>query len=157
MEHLRRRRSGAGDGQRIIPYFTTLRPRTPLAPRRQRDPQQFQRLSSSDKAGGGPRPRDKEHRVERRLTAFLQSQGFAAERVPLSGSARGRFNGDVSLPLLGADYTVEVKARENGFRGLYAGLKRASLADRRESLVILPLRLAIEIAKAAERGKRDTP
>lgn len=120
-----------------------------------------QSVRPARKLRGGRRSRDKGNRVERHLAAFLQSHGFAAERVPLSGSARGRFSGDVSLPLLGRDHRAEVKARANGFRGLYAGLTRASLlivkADRRDPLVILPLRLAIEIAKAAERGKGDSP
>jgi Holliday junction resolvase len=88
---------------------------------------------------------------------FLQERGFAAERIPLSGSAGGRFSGDISLPLLGINRTVEVKCRANGFRQLYAALSGASLlivrADRREPLVVLPLRLAAEIAAAAERGR----
>jgi hypothetical protein len=127
-------------------------------------PEQEQRLQSvkpTRKPRGGRRARDKGNRVERHLAAFLQSQGFAAERVPLSGSVRGRFSGDVSLPLFGRDYRVEVKARATGFRGLYAGLTGASLlivkADRREPLVVLPLRLAIEIAKAVERRKGNAP
>jgi hypothetical protein len=42
--------------------------------------------------------------------------GFAAERMPLSGAAGGRFGADLSVPLLGADRRVEVKCRGNGFR-----------------------------------------
>ena len=53
----------------------------------------------------------------------MQDRGFAAERVPLSGSARGRFGGDVSIPLLGADRRVEVKCRGDGFRQLYDWLE----------------------------------
>jgi hypothetical protein len=77
--------------------------------------------------------------------------------VPLSGAARGRFSGDVSVPLLGVDRRVEVKVRGNGFRELYKWLDGADLlvvrADRSEPLVVLPLRFAIEIAVAAERGR----
>jgi hypothetical protein len=61
------------------------------------------------------------------------------------------------VPVLGIDRTVEVKVRGNGFRQLYEWLGRRHLlivrADRREPLVVLPLRLAAEIAAAAERGK----
>jgi hypothetical protein len=39
--------------------------------------------------------------------------------VPLSGAARGRFGGDVSVPLLGRDRRIEVKTRSKGFRRLY--------------------------------------
>jgi Holliday junction resolvase len=44
---------------------------------------------------------EKGNRIERALVARLRDHGFAAERVPLSGAARGRFGGDVSIPLLG--------------------------------------------------------
>lgn len=88
---------------------------------------------------------------------LLQEHGFAAERVPLSGSARGRFGGDVSMPLLGVDRRVEVKARANGFRQLYDWLNGADFlvvkGDRLEPLVVLPLKLATEIAAVAERNK----
>jgi hypothetical protein len=106
---------------------------------------------------GGRRSRNKGTRNERALVRFLQEHGFAAERVPLSGSAGGRFVGDVSLPLLGVDRCVEVKCRANGFCALYAWLDGRDLlivrADRREPLVVLPLRLAAEIAVAAERKR----
>ena len=60
----------------------------------------------------------------------LVNHGFAAERVPLSGSARGRFSGDIALPTLGIDHAIEVKCRTNGLRPLYAALETASLFDR---------------------------
>jgi hypothetical protein len=88
---------------------------------------------------------------------LFQDAGLGAERVPLSGSAGGSFSGDLSVPLLGRDLCVECKARANGFRELYTWLDgRDALvirADRREALVVVRLRLAIEIAAAAERGK----
>ena len=106
---------------------------------------------------GGRAARQKGNRTERALVRLLCSHGFAAERVPLSGAARGRFGGDVSVPLLGVDRRVEVKARANGFVRFYAWLGDADLlvlkADRREPLVVLPLRFAAEIAAAAERGR----
>jgi hypothetical protein len=105
----------------------------------------------------GRRSRDKGARAERGLVRFLQARGFAAERVPLSGSAGGSYVGDITVPVLGIDRTVEVKVRGSGFRQLYDWLERRHLlivrADRREPLVVLPLRLAAEIAAAAERGK----
>jgi hypothetical protein len=99
---------------------------------------------------GGRRSRDKGNRTERALVRFLQARGFAAERVPLSGSVGGRFSGDLSIPVCGVDRCVEVKVRANGFRKLYGWLVGKDLlivrADRREPLVILPLKLAAEIA-----------
>jgi Holliday junction resolvase len=47
---------------------------------------------------GGRASRDKGNRTERAIVRLLQERGFAAERVPLSGAARGRFGGDVSVP-----------------------------------------------------------
>jgi hypothetical protein len=109
----------------------------------------------------GRRSRDKGARGERHLVHLLQAAGFAAERVPLSGAAGGRYCGDVSVPLLGGDRTVEVKARASGFRELYRWLNGRDLlvvrADRREPLVVVPLRFAIEIATIAENNRASRP
>ena len=106
----------------------------------------------------GARHRRKGDRVERTVVRALKDEGFAAQRVPLSGAARGRFGGDVLFPLLGRDRRVEVKARANGFRRLYDWLGDHDFlivkADRREPLVVLPLGLATEIAAIAERTIR---
>ena len=106
---------------------------------------------------GGAGPRRKGSRAERAIVRYLQEHGFAAERVPLSGSAGGSFVGDVSVQLLGIDRCAEVKCRANRFREPYAWLDGRDLlivrADRHEPLVVLPLRLAAEIAAVAERGK----
>jgi Holliday junction resolvase len=108
-------------------------------------------------SSGGRASRQKGNRAERAIVHVLQERGFAAERVPLSGAARGRFGGDVSVPLLGVDRRVEVKCRGNGFRQLYDWLNGADFlivkADRLEPLVVLPLKLAAEIAAIAERTK----
>jgi Holliday junction resolvase len=106
---------------------------------------------------GGRSSRDKGNRRERALNRFLQARGFASERIPLSGSVGGRFAGDLSVPLLGIDRVVEVKARGAGFRQLYTWLDGRDLlivcADRSQPLVVIPLDLAAEIAAAAERGR----
>jgi hypothetical protein len=66
----------------------------------------------------------------------------------------------MTLPLLGADHVVEVKARADGFRELYKWLDGRDLlivkADRREPLVVVPLALAAKIALAAESAKGGT-
>ena len=109
---------------------------------------------------GGKRSRQKGDRAERAIVKYLQDQGFAAERIPLSGSAGGSFAGDITVPALGIDRIVEVKCLANGFRQLYEWLIGRDLlivrADRREPLVVIPLKLAAEIAAAAERGKAVT-
>ena len=108
---------------------------------------------------GGRSPRQKGNRAERALVAFLQDHGFAAERVPLSGAARGRFAGDLSVPVLGVDRRVEVKVRGNGFRRLYDWLDDHDFlivkADRLEPLVVLRLKFASEIAAFAEQTKNS--
>src|SRR6516162_3807123 len=106
---------------------------------------------------GGRASREKGNRTERAIVRLLQEHGFAAERVPLSGAVHGRFGGDVSIPLLGTDRRAEVKCRGNGFRQLYEWLEGHDFlivrADRCEPLVVIPLKLAAEIAMAAERSK----
>jgi Holliday junction resolvase len=109
---------------------------------------------------GGRRSRDKGNRAERAIVAFLQNNGFAAERVPLSGSVGGRYIGDVTIPLLGRDMCAEVKVRAYGFGQLYAWLDGRQILivrqDRREPLVVLPLRLAAEVASHAVRNSMKT-
>jgi hypothetical protein len=87
----------------------------------------------------------------------LQAAGFGAERVPLSGSAGGRYCGDLTVPILGRDHVVEVKVRATGFSQLYAWLDGRDIlvvrADRKEPLVIVPLALGVEIATAAEQNR----
>jgi Holliday junction resolvase len=101
--------------------------------------------------------RDKGARTERAIVKLLQQDGFAAERIPLSGAAGGRFGGDVSVPLLGIDRRVEVKCRARGFQQLYGWLDGNDLLvikqDRAEPLVVVPLRLAAEIARQAEKAR----
>ena len=111
---------------------------------------------------GGRTSRDKGNRAERQLVQALQDAGFAAERVPLSGAMHGRFGGDLSVPLLGTDRRCEVKVRGNGFIQLYAWLEGGAdmlivRADRRTPLVIVPWRLAVEIAAAAEQARNPIP
>lgn len=114
-------------------------------------------IESLKKSKGGRRSRDKGNRAERAITKFLQHRGFAAERVPLSGSAGGSFVGDITILLLGVDRCAEVKVRADGFRVLYGWLEGRDLlivkADRAEPLVVLPLRFAAEIAAKAEGNR----
>ncbi|WOH55041.1 hypothetical protein [Bradyrhizobium sp. BWC-3-1] len=106
---------------------------------------------------GGRASRQKGNRAERAIVKYLQERGFAAERVPLSGSAGGSYLGDLTVPVLNVDRVVEVKCRAKGFRQLYDWLIDRDIlivrADRSEPLVVLPLRLAAEIASAADKNK----
>ena len=111
-------------------------------------------------ATGGRASRQKGDRHERNLVRLLQIAGIAAERTPLSGAARGRFGGyDLSVPLLSRDMRVEAKHHARAFQRLYRWLDNVDFlivkADRSEPLVVVPLRLAIEIAKATERGQDE--
>jgi Holliday junction resolvase len=105
----------------------------------------------------GKASRDKGNRAERAIVKFLQERGFAAERVPLSGSAGGSYLGDLTVPIIGTSRVVEVKARAKGFRQLYDWLVDRDIlivrADRSEPLVVLPLKLAAEIALAADKNR----
>jgi hypothetical protein len=103
----------------------------------------------------GRASREKGNRTESAIVRLLRERGFAAERVPLSGAARGRFCGDISVPVLGIDRRVEVKCRGKGFRELYKWLDGADLLIV-ELLVVAPLNLAVEIAAATERAKKGT-
>jgi Holliday junction resolvase len=105
----------------------------------------------------GRAPRQKGDRFERSIIRLLQDRGIGAERVPLSGSAGGKYSGDRSVPFCGRDLIVEAKSRGSGFRQLYRWLEgRDALvvrADRCDALVVLPLRLAAQILLKAEGRK----
>jgi Holliday junction resolvase len=106
---------------------------------------------------GGRAPRDKGNRLERAIVRLAQDYGLGAERVPLSGAVGGSYCGDLTIPVLGRDLTVEAKSRANGFREIYQWLNGRDLlivkANRRDPLVIMPLKLAVEVAWAAERAR----
>jgi hypothetical protein len=61
------------------------------------------------------------------------------------------------MPLPGVDRNVEVKCRADGFRELYKWLDGADFlivkCDRHEPLCVVPLRLAVEVDKAAGRNR----
>ena len=105
----------------------------------------------------GRKSRDKGARTERGVVKLLQAGGWAAERVPLSGSCGGRFAGDISLPFLGKDLCVEVKCRANGFIELYGWLNGKDMLivkrDHSPPLVVMPLNLWSQIAMKAELAK----
>lgn len=106
---------------------------------------------------GGRASRDKGARTERAIVRVLQEHGLAGERVPLSGSAGGRFGGDISVPGLGRDLRGEAKCRGNGFNRLYEWLDDRDFlvlrADRKPLLVVVMLELATQILAMAERTK----
>jgi hypothetical protein len=110
-------------------------------------PQKKQRKS------GGRASRKKGGRFELALVRVLQDAGLGAEKI----SRAGYSGGDLTVPVIGRDLVVEAKARASGFSRLYSWLEgRDALilkADRCAPLVVLPLRLAAEIAIAAERRK----
>jgi hypothetical protein len=112
-------------------------------------------------ARGGRASRDKGNRTERAIVRLLQERGLAGERVPLSGAARGRFGGDISVPVLGRDLRGEAKARGNGFNRLYDWLEGRDFlvirADRKPLLVVVKLELAADVVMAAERSKGGAP
>lgn len=106
----------------------------------------------------GKASRSKGAREERALVKYLQSRGYAAERVPLSGAAGGKFKGDVTVPVCGVDRLLESKVRSDGFKELYSWLGTDNYAlvvraDRKPPLLVIPLDRAIDILDVAERRR----
>jgi hypothetical protein len=99
----------------------------------------------------GRRSRDKGARSERAIVKILQAHGFAAEKI----SGMYKSGADLTVPVIGRDMLVEVKVRADGFATLYDWLLDRDILivkrDRSEPLVVLPLRLAAEIAAKAAR------
>jgi hypothetical protein len=78
-------------------------------------PEKRGRVAEGTDMSGGKASRQKGNRLERAIVRLLQDAGFAAEKVPLSGSCGGSFCGDLILSLFGRDLRIEAKARGNGF------------------------------------------
>jgi hypothetical protein len=98
----------------------------------------------------GIKSRRKGCRFELAIARLLQDAGLGAEKI----SRAGYSGGDLTCPCLGRDLILEVKARARGFSQIYEWLQdRDALiirADRREPLVVVPWKLAIQIATVAE-------
>jgi hypothetical protein len=109
----------------------------------------------------GKASRDKGARAEREAVRILQDAGLASERVPLSGASGGRYCGDVSVPVLGIDRTLEVKCRATGWKQAYAFLGQnyglVIRADREEPLMVMRLKDFAELAIEADicRTRQD--
>jgi hypothetical protein len=101
----------------------------------------------------GRRSRSKGAGGELEVLHLGQDAGFAVTKR----SRMYRAGPDLDWPLLGADRRIEVKRHANGQARLYAWLAPVYAVihrgDRREWLITMRLRDAIEIARAAERGK----
>lgn len=110
---------------------------------------------------GGRASRQKGDRFEREIVNLFQEHGIAAERVPLSGSAGGKFSADVSVPVLGIDRKIEAKIRKAGFAQVYRWLAGnygvVIRADRSPALICIRLedfaRLAISASRLDVEGR----
>ena len=90
----------------------------------------------------GKASRDKGGRFEREVVNWFRGQGIPAERVPLSGAAKGSYAADIRFgPVLG--WTGECKRFANGLTKLYDALEQDDAdvvfarADRRPALVCM--------------------
>lgn len=86
--------------------------------------------------------RDKGMRAERNIVGrYIEMDGVFARRVPLSGAQEG-YPGDVSVEVGPHKWTIEVKARADGFRELYKWTSGVDVvhvvADRKEPLAVVP-------------------
>lgn len=101
----------------------------------------------------GKSQRDKGARSERNLVAIFQAYGIPAVRVPLSGASEFQ-KGDVIIEVKEEKWQLESKVRKDGFKQLYGWLDGndvlAVKADRKEVLVVLPLKRFCELIGGIE-------
>ena len=115
----------------------------------------MQRPSYSDslpkRKRGGRSPKTKGAGFEREVVASLQALGLAAEKVPLSGAVKGKFDHDISCPVRGTDRRLECKRRARAFRTIDAmlGGNFALIVrdDRSRALVVMTLEQFAELAR----------
>ncbi len=92
----------------------------------------------------GKASRDKGARFEREIVHWFLDQNIPAERVPLSGAAKGSYAADIRFgPVLG--WTGECKRFSTGLGKLYDAIAQDDAdvvfarADRKETLVCMTL------------------
>jgi len=108
--------------------------------------------------------RDKGARNERKIVNLLRDAGIDAARVPLSGSAGGRFAGDIDIHINGQQLTGEVKARSTGggFTTILKWLGDNDLlflvADHKPPNVLMPISIFNSlIGEKNEKEKKEEP
>lgn len=96
----------------------------------------------------GKSQRDKGYRTENTLVHALRAYNIEAKRVPLSGGT-SFCKGDLMINVKDEELRLESKARANGFKQLYQWLEGndvlAIKADRKETLIVLPLKKFCEL------------
>lgn len=101
--------------------------------------------------------KDKGARGERHFVNFLNEQGIAAKRVPLSGAMKN-FPNDITIDAMGGTFQVEVKLRADGFKEIYKWIKPADVlfikANRQEGLAVLRLSDFAELLKTADTAHK---
>lgn len=60
---------------------------------------------------------------EREIVAALTAAGVEAQRVPLSGAAKGRFGGDIHAQVCGVWEKLEAKIRKRAWLDLYGWIE----------------------------------
>lgn len=105
-----------------------------------------------------PNPsRQKGDGFEREIVEALTTAGVPAQRVPLSGAAKGRFGGDIHAEVCGQWEKLEAKIRKRAWLDLYGWIvDNYALVIRRnaepgkpkpETLVVLRLSDFIRLSK----------
>ena len=110
------------------------------------------RLKASEASKRGKKSKRKGYSGEREVVQLLQKFNIEAERVPLSGSLKGKLSGDVDCIIKGENKKIEVKRRKDGFKELYNILEQDDChygflrADRREWIVVMKFNEFLELA-----------
>ena len=107
----------------------------------------------------GKMQRDKGARFEREIVNWHKEQGIHAERVPLSGAAKGSFGSDI-IVTLHRTLNIEAKKRATGtgFQSLYNWFEQDDAdilvvgKDRARPLYVLTEETYLEIAHLLTKG-----
>lgn len=95
--------------------------------------------------------RAKGDRFERSCVDQLNTLGFKAQRVPLSGAAGGMFGSDIHVETPGRRLTVECKTRKRAWTDLFGWLPGNDMllikADRTDTLVVMSMETFASLAK----------
>lgn len=111
------------------------------------------RLKASEASKRGKSAKRKGYSGEREVVQLLEKFGIEAERVPLSGSLKGKLSGDVDCTIKGESKKIEVKRRKDGFKELYKFIEQDDSdyifmrADRKDWIVAMTFGEWLELVK----------
>ena len=122
--------------------------------KKEKNKQNKKEKKASEASKRGKKSKKKGYAAENEVVKLLQKYNIDSERVPLSGSLKGKFAGDVNCIINKQEKTIEVKRRKEGFKTIYNAINQDACTnylfmreDRNDWLVCMKFEEFLELIK----------